>query len=541
MEELHTLVARAQAGDLEAYGAIVRRFQDMAVGYGYSLLGDVHLAEDAAQEAFASAYRDLAQLRAPAAFPGWFRTIVFKHCDRMIRRKRLATVPLDAAAELPAMVDDPAELAERHALRAQVLAAIQALPQHEREVVALFYISEYSHAEVGGFLSVPVSTVKSRLHAARKHLHERMLSVIHDNLSEQRPSRDPQFAERVMQIFQASASGDTRTIRRMLDTEPALASASGPMHEALYIGDVQPLHVAVMYQRKDVIDLLIAQGADINAHDAQGMTALQHALDLGGFLPGYDGPGMVAFLRSRGAQDDIYTVMWSGDDQQLAAFLRGHPEAANTRSLDSATPLCLVGSVERARLLLAHGADLHARIDSDSGMTSPIQFVARFPKTGVLRFYLEQEHIPIDTFLACVLGESEAVLRAIQDDPSLAHARTGAGHALGEDIAPLHLAIHYGHEQVVTALLDAGADVNGQARSAFGGGTYRMGRMTPLHVAATRGQTALARLLIARGADVGARDERRGLTPRGLAEAVHDDEIQRAEVIDFLREIGAPL
>ncbi|HEU5101487.1 MAG TPA: ankyrin repeat domain-containing protein, partial [Roseiflexaceae bacterium] len=73
------------------------------------------------------------------------------------------------------------------------------------------------------------------------------------------------------------------------------------------------------------------------------------------------------------------------------------------------------------------------------------------------------------------------------------------------------------------------------------GGTYRMGRMTPLHVAATRGQAELARLLLAHGADLSARDERRGLTPRGLAEAVHDDEIQRAEVIAFLREISAPI
>jgi hypothetical protein len=67
-----------------------------------------------------------------------------------------------------------------------------------------------------------------------------------------------------------------------------------------------------------------------------------------------------------------------------------------------------------------------------------------------------------------------------------------------------------------------------------------MGRMTPLHVAATRGQAGLARLLLARGADMSARDERRGLTPRSLAEAIHDDEIQRAEVIAFLREVGAP-
>ena len=52
VEELRTQVAAARAGDLDAYGCIVRRFQDMAYGYAYSVLGDFHLAEDAAQDAF---------------------------------------------------------------------------------------------------------------------------------------------------------------------------------------------------------------------------------------------------------------------------------------------------------------------------------------------------------------------------------------------------------------------------------------------------------------------------------------------------------
>ena len=63
MEQLDSLVVRARAGDLDAYGRVVRRFQDMACGYAYSILGDFHLAEDAAQEAFVEAYRCLAKLR----------------------------------------------------------------------------------------------------------------------------------------------------------------------------------------------------------------------------------------------------------------------------------------------------------------------------------------------------------------------------------------------------------------------------------------------------------------------------------------------
>ena len=68
MEELTILINRTLHGDLKAYGDLGGRFQDMALGYAYSLLGDFHLAEDAAQEAFIRAYLDLAKLAEPAAF-----------------------------------------------------------------------------------------------------------------------------------------------------------------------------------------------------------------------------------------------------------------------------------------------------------------------------------------------------------------------------------------------------------------------------------------------------------------------------------------
>ena len=86
MEELSRLVVRSQSGDVDAYGQIVGRFQDMAYGYAYSLLGDFHLAEDAAQEAFLEAYRKMDALKRAEAFPGWFRRTVWSQCQRELRR-----------------------------------------------------------------------------------------------------------------------------------------------------------------------------------------------------------------------------------------------------------------------------------------------------------------------------------------------------------------------------------------------------------------------------------------------------------------------
>src|SRR5918997_2240361 len=92
------------AGRQEAFGALVERYQDAAYGYAYSLLGDRHLAQDAAQEAFLSAYRNLGALRVPGAFPGWLRRIVRTHCLRLRRARTPACLPLD---EVPGPLHPP--------------------------------------------------------------------------------------------------------------------------------------------------------------------------------------------------------------------------------------------------------------------------------------------------------------------------------------------------------------------------------------------------------------------------------------------------
>src|SRR5438445_3482861 len=216
-DELTRLVTRARARDSGAYDQVVRRFQDMAVGYSYTFLGDFHLAQDAAQEAFLDAYLNLPKLREPGAFAAWFRRVALKQCDRLTRGKRLATVPLDEAAEVVFHGPGPAEVAERAEMQTIVRDAIQALPEHERAVTVLFYISAYSHREISEFLGIPVTTVKSRLHSARRRLRDRMLELLADSLREQRPSRDESFALRFAQILRAATTGEHRRVPELLD------------------------------------------------------------------------------------------------------------------------------------------------------------------------------------------------------------------------------------------------------------------------------------------------------------------------------------
>jgi RNA polymerase sigma factor (sigma-70 family) len=203
LEEIGVLIAQATAARAaradrsRAFGEIVWRFQDLAFACALSVLGDFHLAQDAAQEAFLTAWRNLDQLRTPEAFPGWLKRIVLSQCHRLTRGKQAETVALRALADVPATGPDPCSAYEALERREQVLAAVGDLAEHERVVTLLYYIGDYSQNEIAAFLEVPVTTVKKRLFSARQRLRERTLHVVRETLSERRPSRNEQFADTV--------------------------------------------------------------------------------------------------------------------------------------------------------------------------------------------------------------------------------------------------------------------------------------------------------------------------------------------------------
>jgi RNA polymerase sigma factor (sigma-70 family) len=192
------LVRAAQAGDAYCFAEMVRAYQDLATAYAASILRDHQLAEDAAQEAFVDAYRELKSLREPAAFASWFRTIVFKHCDRIIRKRRLLTNPLDSAFDQRSARPSPHEQLESRDAAAGIWEAIGALPAVERTVVLLYYMGEHSQSLVAKFLGITPNTVKVRLYSARRRMREYLTKRLDKSLGAARPSNDFQFSQRVV-------------------------------------------------------------------------------------------------------------------------------------------------------------------------------------------------------------------------------------------------------------------------------------------------------------------------------------------------------
>jgi len=233
VEELDQLFAQAQTGDLDAYGHMVRRFQDMAVGYAYSILGDFHLAEDASQEAFIETYLHLGKLYGPAVFPSWLRRAVIKHCDRLTRRRRVPTVPLEEVPQIPSHDPGPDEAMDARQTEDSVARAIQGLPEKERAVTALFYIGGYAQNEIGAFLEIPAKTVKSRLHTARARLRqsgklrERMIDMVEEQLHDRRPSRDEEFEVRVIDDLVLLTDNEIQRLLRMANVNEMIAALQG--------------------------------------------------------------------------------------------------------------------------------------------------------------------------------------------------------------------------------------------------------------------------------------------------------------------------
>jgi RNA polymerase sigma-70 factor (ECF subfamily) len=169
------LVERARRGDEDAYEELVRAHQGIAFRIAYLVAGSAAEAEDAAQEGFVKAYRALPRFRRGAPFRPWLLQIVANEArNRRRSAGRRAGLALRAAAEESS--GDAAPSPEGALLageeRERLLAAVNALREEERLVIACRYFLELSEEETAAALDVRLGTVKSRTSRALEHLRE---------------------------------------------------------------------------------------------------------------------------------------------------------------------------------------------------------------------------------------------------------------------------------------------------------------------------------------------------------------------------------
>ncbi|WP_342478491.1 sigma-70 family RNA polymerase sigma factor [Paenibacillus sp. FSL H7-0350] len=163
-------IERVQQGDAEAFRELSGHVRGMAYVVAYDMLSDVQLAEDAVQEALLEAYMNLGSLQEPAAFPGWFKTIVVRQCHRLLRRKTETTLPLEAAEQVPGSSPGAAEIVEYREWTQVLHNSVSELSAKLRVPLQLFYFYGYSLQEISVYLGLPVATLKKRLYDGRRKL-----------------------------------------------------------------------------------------------------------------------------------------------------------------------------------------------------------------------------------------------------------------------------------------------------------------------------------------------------------------------------------
>jgi RNA polymerase sigma-70 factor (ECF subfamily) len=164
---------RAQRGDPDAYGQIVRRYQTAVFNVCYRLLRDRAEAEDAAQETFLRAHARLRMFDPARPFGPWIRRVAANLCLNRLEARPPAGAELDE--ERDRAPDADPEAAREQAESAEAIRnAIAGLPPRYRAVIELRHFQDLSYDEMAAALNLPLSDVKSHLFRARRMLAEKL-------------------------------------------------------------------------------------------------------------------------------------------------------------------------------------------------------------------------------------------------------------------------------------------------------------------------------------------------------------------------------
>ncbi|HOZ47804.1 MAG TPA: RNA polymerase sigma factor [Candidatus Hydrogenedentes bacterium] len=169
------LVRLAKKGRDDAFSELVRRHEHAVYNLAFRFMRDAVLAEDMAQEAFLKAFRLLHNFRGDCAFSTWMYRVTCSVCLTEInRRRRRGEVELQPqhaakAAEDPDVSDMPELI--RH--------CVTKLPDHYAAVITLYYLRQVSYEEIAEVMQIPMGTLKTWMHRARKRLRE----IVEEELS----------------------------------------------------------------------------------------------------------------------------------------------------------------------------------------------------------------------------------------------------------------------------------------------------------------------------------------------------------------------
>ncbi len=164
MPSTEELVKSAQAGGTAAFAELVRRYERAAIVTAYSVLGDFHSAQDAAQEAFVIAYQKLSGLRDAASFGPWLLRIARHRALSLKRGQKAEPAGMDCIEITGTRAGDWMQPYR------EVARQIARLPEHERIVTVMRYVDGLSINEIAEATGRPVGTITKQISRAIERL-----------------------------------------------------------------------------------------------------------------------------------------------------------------------------------------------------------------------------------------------------------------------------------------------------------------------------------------------------------------------------------
>jgi len=187
-DELH-LIDRSLHGDSEAFGELVRRYQDRLYSAVVHIVRCRAEAEDVVQEAFIQAYVKLQTFKHNSRFYTWLYRIAVNVSISHRRRQRVELsveqnrdATGDEPMDLSPSPSEPLELAER---KQKLQRAMALLTEEHRQIIVLRHMEEFSYEEIADILQISVGTVRSRLHRARAQLLVHLKAEMPDEVGPQ--------------------------------------------------------------------------------------------------------------------------------------------------------------------------------------------------------------------------------------------------------------------------------------------------------------------------------------------------------------------
>ncbi|MDP2720303.1 MAG: sigma-70 family RNA polymerase sigma factor [Dehalococcoidia bacterium] len=178
--EENDLIKRCQQGEINCFNRLVENYQVPVFNLALRMMGDVHSAEDAAQETFISAWKGIESFQL-VNFKSWLMRICANTCRDYLRSsKRSPKVSLeDNFAALSEAVtpshDNPEVLAERKMVEEEIQKGLNTLHPDQKLAVVLCDLQEMNYDEIAGIMGTSIGTVRSRISRGRQHLRDYLL------------------------------------------------------------------------------------------------------------------------------------------------------------------------------------------------------------------------------------------------------------------------------------------------------------------------------------------------------------------------------